>query len=298
MTADRVLVTGAGGFLARALVARLERRVPVFKAGRAAAPGVRAFDLRDPERARALVAAARPRRVYHLAGDARARDWDGLWRSHVAATVNLLEALTARGEPVRVVVAGSSAEYGTAGGVRPREDGPAEPVSLYGACKLAQTLAALSFSRGPVAVVVARLFNVLGPGTPPHLAPGAFARQLARIRDGLQPPELAVGNLDARRDYLDARDAAAALEVLMRRGTSAAVYNAGSGRSVRMRALLDAMSAAAGVRARLVFDPARSRPSEVRDLRADARRLRALGWRPRVPLARSLAETLPPRGRA
>lgn len=290
--ADRILVTGSGGFLAAALLERLGPRARVFRLGYAPG-GPRAFDLRDAAQARAAVAAAHPRFVYHLAGDARAPGWEGLWRVHVTATVNLLEALAARGKPVRVVVASSSSEYGAAGGARyVREDAATEPVSPYGASKLAQTLAALSFSRGPLEVVAARIFNVMGPGTPESLAPGAFARQVARAALGLQPPEILVGDLAARRDYIDVRDAAAALVVLMHRGRAGAVYNVGSGRSTPMSAVLNGMIAASGAPARARPDPARAERSPVRDLRADTRRIAALGWRPRVPLARSLADTV------
>lgn len=289
----RILVTGARGFLAGPLIERLSGRARLFKIGRSAAPGVRPFDLTDPEQARAAVRAARPDEIYHLAGTTRARDWEDAWGAHVTATVNLLEAAAARGRRVRVVVAGSSAEYGAAGGRRrPAEDAPLEPVTAYGASKLAQTLAALSYDRGPVEVLVARIFNVLGPRTPDNLAPGAFARQIARIADGLQPPEVAVGDLSPRRDYVDVRDVARALETIMRRGARGRCYNVGSGRSIPMSAVLRGLAAAGGVRVALRVDPARRRAAEVRDLAADGRRLAALGWAPRVTLARSLADTL------
>jgi GDP-4-dehydro-6-deoxy-D-mannose reductase len=289
----RILVTGASGFLAGPLIARLERRARLFKIGRSAAPGVRRYDLTDPEAARDAVRDARPDEVYHLAGTTRARDWDGMWRAHVSSTVHLLEALAARGEPVRVVIAASSAEYGAAGGNRrPDENAPLEPVTAYGSCKLAQTLAALSFSRGPVEVVAARIFNVLGPGAPENLAPGAFARQIARVADGLQPPEVVVGDLTPRRDYADVRDVATALELLMRRGHAGQCYNVGSGRATPMSAVLRGLAKAAGVQVVERVDPARRRPSEVIELAANARKLRALGWRPRITLAQSLSDTL------
>lgn len=283
----RVLVTGAGGFLAGPLIARLEKSgVRPLRL----APGA---DLSDPAAARAAVAAARPDRVYHLAGTTRATSWDAQWRAHATATANLLEALASRGAPVRVVIASSSAVYGAAGGARrPSETAPCEPVNAYGSIKYAQELAALSYSRGPVEVVVARLFNVLGPGCPENLAPGAFARQLARVAAGLQPPEIAVGDLSPRRDYLDGRDAAAALETIMRRGAAGEVYNAGTGRAISMRAIFDGLAAAAGVKARPRVDRARLRPAQVKELAADARKLRALGWAPKVPLATSLHDTM------
>ena len=289
----RILITGARGFLAAPLIARLERRGRLFNIGRSAAPGIRRYDLSDPDQARDAVNDTRPDEVYHIAGTTRACGWDGLWLAHVTATVNILEALAARGTSVRVVIAGSSAEYGAAGGSRrPDENALLDPVTTYGSSKLAQTLAALSFASGPIEVVVARIFNVLGPGTPENLAPGAFARQIARVAAGLQPPKIVVGDLSPRRDYVDARDVARALEVLMRRGVSGECYNVGSGRSTPMSAVLRGLAGAAGVRVTECVDPARRRPSEVRDLAGDVRKIGTLGWAPRIPLVRSLADTL------
>ena len=289
----RILVTGAGGFLAGPLLERLKGRGIFFRLSRRAAPGRIVCDLSEPAATRAVIRLVRPDLVYHLAGVTRAPDWSGLWRPHVTATVSLLEALIATGRPARVVIAASSAEYGAAGGARKaREDSPLMPVTLYGSCKLAQTMAALSFSRGPIEVVAARIFNVLGPGTPENLAPGAFARQIARVAAGLQPPEISVGDLSPRRDYVDARDVAAALELIARRGKTGECYNVGSGRSVPMSAVLRGLARAAGVRVTEKMDPARYRPSEVKDLAADTRRIRQLGWKPRIPFARSLADTL------
>lgn len=282
----RVLLTGAGGFLARPLAHRLAARRP-FLARHAE------FSLDRAEDARAVVRASRPSVVFHLAGRTRPGAWADYWSAHVTATVNLLEALAAEGRPAKVVLVGSAAEFGAAAGRRATERSACEPLSLYGASKLSQSLAALSFSRGPLQVVVARLFNVLGPGTPENLAPGAFAKQVAAIEGGRQAPELLVGDLSAKRDYLDARDAASALLALAARGRGGEVYNVGAGSSTSMRAVLDGLLAASTAKVAVRVDPARLRPSEVQELYADTAKLRReTGWRPAVPLARSLADTL------
>ncbi len=290
----RVLITGARGFLASPLEALWRGKARLYLARRTPGPGIIPTDLSDPAAARALVRAARPDLVFHFAGLTRPVALDELWRCHVTATESLLSALAAEGRPVRVVSVGSAAEYGAAGGLRrPNEDAEAEPLSEYGTSKLAQGLCALSFSRGPIEVLVGRIFNVLGPGTPENLAPGAFARQISLIEAGRQEPEMLVGDLSPRRDYLDRRDAAAALTALAARGRPGLVYNIGEGRSAPMRAILDGLLKASTARVRVVVDPSRLRPIQVRDLAADASRLRRdTGWRPRVPLARSLADTL------
>ena len=281
----RVLLTGAGGFLAGPLAARLRG---AFLSRHSDHSLDRAAD------ARALVRAAKPALVFHLAGRTKPGAWEDYWRSHATATVNLLEALSSECRPVKVVLVGSAAEYGAAGGKRVvSEDAALEPLSLYGASKLSQTLAALSFNRGAVEVVVARLFNVLGPGTPDNLAPGAFARQVAAIEAARQAPELLVGDLSPKRDYLDVRDAADALLALGRRGRGGECYNVGVGRSTSMRAVLDAILDASTAEVSVRVDPARLRKAEVQDLAADTRKLRReTGWRPRFTLARSLADTL------
>lgn len=290
----RVLITGARGFLAAPVEAHWRGRARVFLARRTPGPGILAGDLADTEHARAVVRASRPDIVFHLAGTTRPAPLEALWRSHATATVSLLSALAAEGRPVRVVTVGSAAEYGAAGGSRrPSEDAPTEPLSDYGTSKLAQGLCALSFNRGPVEVVVARIFNVLGPGTPENLAPGAFARQIALIERGAQDPEILVGDLSPRRDYLDRRDAADALAALAGRGRPGLVYNVGEGRSRSMRSILDGLLATSTARVRVAVDPSRLRPAQVRDLAAGVYRLRRdTGWRPRVRLERSLADTL------
>lgn len=290
----RVLITGARGFLGTPLEELWRGRGRLFLARRTPGPGIIAGDLCDPAHARAVVREARPDLVFHLAGTTKPEGLDALWREHVTMTDVLLSALASEGRPVRVVCAGSAAEYGAAGGRRrPSEDAPAEPLSDYGTSKLAQGLCALSFSRGSLEVIVGRVFNVLGHGTPENLAPGAFARQIALIEAGRQEPELRVGDLSPKRDYLDRRDVASALSALARRGEPGRAYNVGEGRSVPMRAILDGLLAASTGRARVVVDPSRLRPVQVRDMAADVTRLRRdTGWRPSVPLSRSLAETL------
>lgn len=258
--------------------------------------GHQRLNLLDPRETARVIGRLRPSLVFHLAGTTRPLPWDALWRAHVTATINLLEALTAvpaRGR-TRIVLSGSSGEYGPPPGPGPvGETAPLRPLTLYGATKRAQCLAAASYRHRSLDVVEARIFNVLGPGIPPHLAPGAFAEQIARIERGLQKPRLAVGNLAAERDYLDIRDVAAALVDLGRSGRPGEAYNICSGRALPMGALLKIMLASARRPISVAPDAARARKVEVPRLTGCARKLRALtGWRPRVALEKSVADTL------
>jgi GDP-4-dehydro-6-deoxy-D-mannose reductase len=140
--------------------------------------------------------------------------------------------------------------------------------------------------------VITRSFNHTGPGHDPRFALASFARQLAAVRAGEAEPVLRVGNLEARRDYLDVRDVIAAYRLLLERGTPGEAYNVASGVARSMRELVETMIDVSGTGARLEVDPERVRPVDVPLLQGDPAKLRALGWEPRIPIRRTLSDLL------
>ena len=86
-------------------------------------------------------------------------------------------------KPARVVLSGSAAELGP---VDPEhlpvdETYTGYPRDAYGRSKYLATSAGLA-ERSPLEVMVARVFNPIGPGTPPTQAFGRFADRLDRSR--------------------------------------------------------------------------------------------------------------------
>jgi GDP-4-dehydro-6-deoxy-D-mannose reductase len=92
--------------------------------------------------------------------------------------------------------------------------------------------------------------------------------------------------LDLVRDYLDVRDAAAGLLVVARLGQAGEVYNLCSGVGVPLRALAEIIAEGRPI----VEEPSRARAGDVLRLVGDPKKLSALGWAPRIPLAQSLGE--------
>jgi GDP-4-dehydro-6-deoxy-D-mannose reductase len=217
-------------------------------------------------------------------------------RVNVLGTVAVLEAVRAHAPGARVVVASSAEVYGAvrAAGSAVPETAPLAPVSPYGASKVAAETAALQFHRAHgLDVVVARAFNAVGPGQSTDFALPGFAAQLAAIARGAGPPVLRVGNLDAERDLTDVRDVARAYALLVERGEPGSVYNVCSGGAVSIRAALDALIRASGLEVRVEVDPMRLRPADAPRLVGDPAKLAAAtGWRPEVPLERTLADLL------
>jgi nucleoside-diphosphate-sugar epimerase len=251
-----VLVTGATGGLAAAVLARFAAlgSDPVVASGRAeraqvaGASDYARCDLSDRDDVRALVARVRPRAVVHLAGSFR-NDLAADTAVNALSAGWIIEALSDAGCDARVVLIGSAAEYGV---VAPEdnpvpESRPLRPVSVYGLTKAMQTQLAGYFAAAKGAdVVVARLFNVVGPGLSDRLFAGRAQRQIEAFRRG-EIDRLEFGSLDAARDYLGTEEAAALIARVYSRGRRGEVYNVGSGRPVTMRALLDGMLSDAGI---------------------------------------------------
>lgn len=292
-----ILITGAAGFLGRHLGRELKARSPAARIVRTdivAGPGIVPCDLIDPAAARELVRRVRPTLVFHLAGTTRPLPPAQLWKAHVSATIGLFEALrrVPGGRPCSVVVSGSSAEYGPVRGTA-TESTPPDPVTAYGRSKLCQSLAARSYAHLGFKVMTARIFNVSGPGIPDCLAPGTFSRQIAAIAAGPRRGRVLTGNLTARRDYVDVRDAARALVDIGKLGAGGETYNVCYGRTLSIGRLLDLLVAASGCRIDVVQDPRLIRRVDIPELAGSHAKLTRLsGWAPRIPVGESLADTL------
>ncbi|KMO43585.1 hypothetical protein VQ03_07830 [Methylobacterium tarhaniae] len=271
------LISGAGGFVGRALAHHLRASgEQVETVGlRTDAEGARETAVPPVERWRRALASARPDTVYHLAG-AMQGDEAHLLSINLGLTEALFEALRLTDLRPTLIIAGSAAEYGAAAldGIPVREDAACSPYAAYGRSKLAQTQAALTFGDETSSrVLVARIFNPIGAGMPPHLALADFAAQIA-----LMPPEggeLLTGNVDVRRDFMRVDDVAVALGSLARHADAAGLCNVCTGVPTRLGDLLQEMIAASGKAVAVSADPARYRPHEPRIIVGDTTRLRA-----------------------
>jgi GDP-4-dehydro-6-deoxy-D-mannose reductase len=302
------LVTGGGGFLGRHLLKELADGetpgIEVVVLGRHLPRGCPAgsfveADLNEPGRLKRALAETAPEVVFHLAGRTRPADPEAFYRDNTLATVHLLDGLRDRNRAARVVLVGSAAELGPVADedLPVAEDYPCRPADSYGLSKWLATTAGLA-ARTPLEVVTARIFNPIGPGLPSTQAFGRFAARLAE--PGTDPLRLTVGDLDARRDFIDVRDVSRALAILAVRGRAGRVYHVGSGRSHRVGDGLDHLIRLSGRDVVVEVDPDLAAGRGPRDSRADIGRIEAeTGWRPQVAWRRSLEDLwVEARGRA
>ena len=307
-----VLVTGIAGFVGGHLVDFLRAEHPDegvaglvrpgHEAPEALREGVRLIeaDLEDAAAVEAAVAAVRPGRIVHLAGQSSVHEsWANpaaTLITNVVGLLNVFEAVRHRRLSPRVLVVGSAEEYGAMDPDAPpiTEDAPLRPLSPYAVSKVAQGYLALQYALSrDLAVVRTRTFPHTGPGRGAAFAESSFAQQIAEVEAGRRRPVLQVGNLEAVRDFTDVRDVVRAYWSLLERGASGEVYNVCSGRGRSIGDVLRALLEISGVRVDLQVDRERLRPSDLPALVGDPTRLReATGWEPRIPLERTFRDLL------
>jgi UDP-glucose 4-epimerase len=296
----RILVTGGAGFIGTHLVRRLEQAGIPYSATSHVTPAPAGaggrwipLDLSDAAAVEAVVAAERPDVVFHLAGvlgaDRSLAFAERAVQGNFLASHQLLTALGRSARPRRIVLVGSSEEYGRQESVPYTEDMPTRPVSPYSASKAAVTQFALLYHvLHALPVVVLRPFVVYGPGQRPPMLVPALMHALAR---GVPFPMTAG---EQTRDFVYVGDVVAALiAAAVADDAAGEVFNVCSGeeRSIRDVAEL-AVRVAGAAEDALRIGAVPYRQNEVwRLVGSNAKARGVLGWSPRVPLEDGLRQT-------
>lgn len=255
------------------------------------------IDVTDPAAVRASLTAAEPDVVYHLAGLAHVgRSWSDpvpTFTVNALGTLNVLEAAAACDPPPRVILISSAEVYGAAGDEPVSEDAPLAPVSPYAASKVAaEYLGVQAWLGRKLPVIRVRPFNHVGPGQAPDFVVPALAKRIveAELEGG---GTVAVGNLEARRDFTDVRDVVRAYRLLAERGEPGEAYNVATGLALTVRDVAEGLAALAAAPVTLEQDPELVRPVDVPVFLGNAEKLvSATSWRPTLDLSDTLGDVL------
>jgi len=285
---ERALVTGGGGFAGRHLL----RLLPG-----AAAPGHAELDLLDGAAVGEAVRAAAPERIFHLAAlPSVKRSWDApvpTLMQNLQMTANLLEAVRLEAPEARVLAVSSGEVYGPPERLPVDERAALRPQNPYAVSKAAGDLLAGQYADAfGLHVVRVRPFNHAGPGQSDDYVVGTLTRQVAEAEArGVDEVVVRTGNPDSARDLTDVRDVVRAY--VEAPDLEPGAWNVASGRAASVRDLLELLRPATPVAIRHEVDQARLRAHDVPEIRGSAERLRAAtGWRPEIPLERTVADAL------
>ena len=309
----RILITGAGGFVGRHAMAAFARNLGPGDAlagiGTSLAPASQTqvalcrINLLDGAATANFIADFRPTDILHLAALSSVQQSIGsaveTWRSNVLGLLNLAEAVTAHAKGATFLFVSSGEVYGRAFlcGVPVDESTRPWPTNTYSRTKLVgEDLLTDTFSSAGVKLVTLRPFNHIGPGQDERFVVPSFAGQIARIEAGLGSPVVEVGDLSAKRDFLDVSDVVAAYVALVKFSDGLpdrSTFNIASGLARPISDILDHLKSKARVPFQVRIAADRLRPSEIPTASGDASALAAaIGWRPKISWDESITRVL------
>jgi GDP-4-dehydro-6-deoxy-D-mannose reductase len=241
-----------------------------------------------------------PDAVFHLAAQSYPTvSWQRpieTLESNVIGTANVFEAVRRLDKKVKVIVAGSSAEYGTVDPARVpiTEDEPLKPLHVYGVSKVATDLLAYQYFQGfGIDTVRVRIFNCTGPRKTGD-APSDFVRRTVWLERHPNVNGIRVGNLETKRTLVDVRDLNRGLLLLMEKGVAGEAYNLGGSTAYVMKDILGrVLHYAKRKDIRAEVDPKLMRPTDEPIIWGDCTKLKeATGWQTAIPLDQTIEDML------
>ena len=252
-----------------------------------------AVEVTDAAAVRSAVAEIRPDECYHLAAQTVVHGEESTTvQVNVSGTLHVLEALRWERPGCRLFLAGSSEMFGTVDVSPQNETIPFRPRNVYGVSKVAawQLMRVYREQYGLFACC-GILYNHESPRRGEQFVTRKITGAVARIKLG-QQSELALGNLDAVRDWGHARDYVRAMWLMLQQATPDD-YVIATGRGRTVREFVQAAFAAVDLdwRPYVRVAPEFYRPLENVPFVGDAQKARrVLGWSPEATLEELVAE--------
>ncbi|MGA2911999.1 MAG: GDP-mannose 4,6-dehydratase [Methanoregula sp.] len=299
-----ILITGASGFTGKYLIKYLASQENLELFGllhNHPEPSSNTLEwikcnLRDKGQVERCIHKIDPERIIHLAG-LNSGSIKNLIETNVLGTENLLHAINRENNGCRILVIGSSAEYGYSKKLPIDETASFNPVGGYGISKVAQDLLARSYyHRYGLQVAVARPFNLIGPGQSSSFVCGQIVSQIVEIETGLRKA-INLHEIKSCRDFIDVRDTVRAYWSILDHNhftvkCAGNAFNVGSGKSYAITEVLEMIWEILGEKFPVVVSEKHEKlliPSQQSD---NSLIITTTGWRPHFELKRSLTDML------
>jgi GDP-4-dehydro-6-deoxy-D-mannose reductase len=297
----KAFITGAAGFVGKYLAEHLDKQgYGVYGMDRWPSCGCPVLDyhkgdILDTAAMGQLFLSIKPDMIFHLAGVSFPGDADKSPQSalsiNIMGAVSVLDAAFQSSPSSRILLVGSSKQYGETFDRPVSEEAPCRPSDFYGISKYAAELIGMQYVRQHgMDVRFARSFNHTGPGQSERFVCSDWTRQAAAIEFGKAEARMRVGDTGPAIDFTDVRDVVRAYLLILEKGERGEAYNVCSGRAVPLQEVLAAIVAKSGREIAVARDPARLHARRKGGAAAGDRSklARAAGWVPEIPLSRTL----------
>ena len=301
----KVLITGIDGFVAGYLSEYLLKNdydvygTTIKESYKNTRIKILKMNLLDVENVNNVIKNISPDMIFHLAGQSAV----GLsWQKpvltidvNVNGTLNLLEAVKNSNVNSKILIVGSSDQYGI---IKPencpiKETQPQIPQSPYGISKKTQEeIGKLYVKAYNMNIIFVRAFNHIGARQSENFVVPDFASKIVKIEKDANPL-LKVGNLDTLRDFTDVRDIVRGYVMLLENGKIGESYNIGSGNVVKVKDILEKLVSLSNKEIKIEIDKEKFRPVDVPIVQCDNAKIRKdTEWIPEISIDETLKDVL------
>jgi|TARA_A100001234_G_scaffold219036_1_gene229072 GDPmannose 4,6-dehydratase len=256
-------------------------------------------DLTDLASLISIIQQCQPDEIYNLAAQSHVRiSFDQpIYTAQATGigTLNLLEAIRLTKPNAKIYQASSSEMFGNnidEDGYQ-RETTPMNPVSPYGCAKVYSYNICRNY-RNSYGMFISNgiLFNHESPRRGTNFVTNKVVKTAVEIKKGLRN-ELVLGNLEATRDWGHAKDYVEAMWLILQQDNPDD-FTCATGVSNSVQYLVDYTfnKLNLDVQKYVKTDPKYLRPEELKDLKGDSSKLRALGWKPKYTFETMIDEMI------
>ena len=302
---ERVLITGVGGFMGSHLSEFLLDKVDVYGTYFKPTTDItnvkcekEECDIRDRKKVKKIIKKIKPGKIYHLAAQSYPKiSWEDPWytiETNVIGTVNLFEAVKELGIECKILIAGSSAEYGYVKEeeVPVKENKLLKPLHPYGVSKVAkENLAYQYWKNFGIKSITIRIFNTTGPRKVNDVC-SDFCKRAIEIEKGKRK-DFPVGNLETKRAITDVRDTIEGFYLALEKGKVGEVYNLSGNKVYSGKNILEKIKNLTGLKFNVVEDKKLLRPSEEPVIFGDSSKFKKdTGWEQKIEIEKTLKDML------
>ena len=298
----KILITGVNGFIGRNLAVFLLGLKPAIKIYGLDIQKSFGFDKRiiflkcdllNIAQVREFLKKIKPDIIFHLAAQVSVpKSWinpQETFGINVIGTLNLLETIKDCCSKTTILIPGSSEEYKPRIGIKNQklkvnEDALLLPQSPYGLSKMCQeNLGYQYWKEYGLKTILARNFNVTGPGQPEMAVCSHFAKEIVEIEMGRKEAIIEVGNLNVVRDFVDVRDIVRAYYLAVKKCEVGQIYNIATGNGRKIDEILKKLLILSEKKIKILKNHNAFRKFENQILIGDPTKFSKItGWKPRI----------------
>lgn len=283
---EKVLIIGGAGFVGNYLIEKLKNEAELYvtKLKNEIIDieniNILDLDLLNISEVEKALREIKPEYIYNLAAQSSvALSWKNPQLTvdiNIKGIINLLESIKGiENYFPRILLIGSSEEYGDFSNGKIDENEKTIPKNIYAATKVFQSMISKIYVEAyKMNIIYVRPFNHIGPKQSPMFVVSDFCKQVAKIEKEKQDPIIYVGNLQAKRDFSDVRDIVNIYVEIIKKGKIGEIYNVGSGKAISVEEILNIILKNSSKNISVELDLKKIRPIDVPIVEADTTKLR------------------------